>query len=188
MLSSLYVDGELFANIDNEVLTRSGLKVGASVDDEFLERLKYDSDYKRSKDKSLYLLSFRDHSKKELIDKLKKDYNAKVAGKAAQRMEELGLINDNVFAKKYAEELLFSKHFSKRRVKFELSQKGIDEEKICEVLDSIEYDPVKQVQLLINKKYKLAYTDEKVKKRAIAFLQRYGYSWEEIKQVFDTYS
>lgn len=186
MLSSLYVDGELFAKIDNEVLIRSGLKVGSSVDDEILNELKYDSDYKRSKDKSLYLLSFRDHSRKELIDKLKRDYSVGVAEKSARRMEELGLINDDNFAKRYARELLFNKHFSKRRAEFELSQKGIDKDKIYEILSSIEYDAVEQIKLLINKKYKLAHKDEKVKKRAIAFLQRYGYSWEEIRQVFDT--
>lgn len=186
MLSSLYVDGELFAKIDNEVLIRSGLKVGSSVDDEILNELKYDSDYKRSKDKSLYLLSFRDHSRKELIDKLKRDYSVGVAEKSARRMEELGLINDDNFAKRYARELLFNKHFSKRRAEFELSQKGIDKDKIYEILSNIEYDAVEQIKLLVDKKYKLAYKDEKVKKRAIAFLQRYGYSWEEIRQVFDT--
>lgn len=101
-------------------------------------------------------------------------------------MEELGLVNDEVFAQKYAKELLFNKHFSKRRAEFELSQKGIDKDVICEVLSNLECDAVEQIRTLVDKKYKTAYSDEKVKKRAVAFLQRHGYSWNDIKQVLDS--
>lgn len=186
-LSSVYIDGEFFAKIDNEILFKSNLKIGSTVDENIINALVNDSDYKRSKNKSLYLLSFKDHSKKELEDKLKKDYSDEAANKAVQRMEELGLINDFAFAEKYAKDLLFVKHFSKRRTEFELVAKGINRELICEILDSIDYDPIVHIKFLIDKKYKLAYTDEKIKKRAIAFLQRYGYSWDDIKQVFDTF-
>ena len=98
-------------------------------------------------------------------------------------MEELGFVNDEVFAKKYAKELLFNKHFSKRRAEFELSQKGIDKDTIYKVLSGLKCDSVEQIQILVDKKYKTAYSDEKIKKRAVAFLQRHGYSWDDIKQV-----
>ena len=112
----------------------------------------------------------------EFLSKLKFD-------SAVVRMEELGFVNDEVFAKKYAKELLFNKHFSKRRAEFELSQKGIDKDTIYEVLSDLECDSVEQIQILVDKKYKTAYYDEKIKKRAVAFLQRHGYSWDDIKQV-----
>ena len=183
MLSAVFVDDASWAKIDNEILARNGVKVGISVDDEFLSKLKFDSDFKRAKDKALYLLSFRDYSKKELNDKLKKDYCSASVEKVVARMEELGFVNDEVFAKKYAKELLFNKHFSNRRAEFELSQKGIDKDTIYEVLSDLECDSVEQIQILVDKKYKTAYYDEKIKKRAVAFLQRHGYSWDDIKQV-----
>lgn len=187
LLTAVFVDGEFWAKIDNDIVAQNVIKPGVSVDDTFLVQLKFDSDYKRSKEKALYLLSFRDYSKKELTDKLKKDYTIGAVQKAVERLEELGLVNDNSFAKKYAKELLFNKHFSKRRAEFEMSQKGINKDVICEVLSELECDSVEQIRLLVDKKYKLAYSDEKVKKRAVAFLQRYGYSWDDIKQVFNTY-
>lgn len=182
-LSAVFVDEAFWEKIDNEILARNGVKVGISVDDEFLSKLEFDSDFKRAKDKALYLLSFRDYSKKELSDKLKKDYCSTAVKKVAIRMEELGLVNDKSFAKKYAKELLFNKFFSKRRTEFELSQKGIDKDTIYEVLSGLECDAVEQIRVLVDKKYKTACSDEKIKKRAIAFLQRHGYSWDDIKQV-----
>lgn len=187
LLTAVFVDGEFWAKIDNDIVAQNAIKPRVSVDNTFLVQLKFDSDYKRSKEKALYLLSFRDYSKKELTDKLKKDYAVDAVQKAVERLEELGLVNDNVFAQKYAKELLFNKHFSKRRAEFELSQKGINKDVICEVLSELECDSVEQIRSLVDKKYKLAYSDEKVKQRAVAFLQRYGYSWDDIKQVFNTY-
>ena len=187
LLTAVFVDGEFWAKIDNDIVAQNAIKSGVSVDDTFLIQLKFDSDYKRSKEKALYLLSFRDYSKKELTDKLKKDYAVDAVQKAVERLEELGLVNDNVFAQKYAKDLLFNKHFSKRRAEFELSQKGINKDVICEVLSELECDSVEQIRSLVDKKYKLAYSDEKVKQRAVAFLQRDGYSWDDIKQVFNTY-
>ena len=186
MLSAVFVDEAFWAKIDNDILLQNGIKVGTSVDDGFLSRLHFESDFKRAKDKALYLLSFKDYSKKELSGKLKKGYCAPAVEKAVARMEELGLVNDEVFAQKYAKELLFNKHFSKRRAEFELSQKGIDKDVICEVLSNLECDAVEQIRTLVDKKYKTAYSDEKVKKRAVAFLQRHGYSWNDIKQVLDS--
>lgn len=183
MLSSIFVDGEFWAKIDNEVLAQNNVKIGSSLDESQLEQLKYDSEFKRAKEKSLYVLSFRDHSKKDLFNKLKRDYSPSVAQNAATRMEELGLVNDENFAQKYARELLLSKHFSKRRTEVELARKGISREVICSAINSIDYDPIEQIRFLVEKKYRLAASDEKVKRRAIAFLQRYGYSWDEIRQV-----
>lgn len=182
-LSVVFVDDAFWAKVDNEILVQNSVKVGTLVDNEFLSKLKFDSDFKRAKDKALYLLSFRDYSKKELSNKLRKDYCSAAVEKAVVRMEELGFVNDEVFAKKYAKELLFNKHFSKRRAEFELSQKGIDKDTIYDVLSDLECDSVEQIQILVDKKYKTAYSDEKIKKRAVAFLQRHGYSWDDIKQV-----
>lgn len=185
-LTAVFVDGELWNRLDSEVLAQNSIKVGMSADENFLTELKFESDYKRAKDRALYLISFRDYSEKELKDKIKKDYGEAAAEKAVTRMRDLGLANDLDFAQKYARELLFNRHFSKRRAEFELLQKGIDKDMVCDILSELEYDALEQIGLLVDKKYRLAYSDEKVKKRAVAFLQRHGYSWDDIKRFFDS--
>ncbi len=186
-LTAVFVDGELWNRLDSEVLEQRAIKAGMQVDEDFLTELKFESDYKRAKDRAMYLISFRDYSEKELFSKLKRDYDEAAVEKAVARMRDLGLVNDLNFAQKYAKELLFNKHFSKRRAEFELLQKGIDRDIVCDILAELEYDAVEQIRLLVDKKYRLAYSDEKVKKRAVAFLQRYGYRWNDIKRFFDSY-
>ncbi len=186
-LTAVFVDGELWDKLDSEVLEQRAIKAGMQVDEDFLTELKFESDYKRAKDRAMYLISFRDYSEKELFSKLKRDYDEAAVKKAVARMRDVGLINDLNFAQKYAKELLFNKHFSKRRAEFELLQKGIDKDTVCDILAELEYDAVEQIRLLVDKKYRLAYSDEKVKKRAVAFLQRYGYRWNDIKRFFDSY-
>lgn len=186
-LTAVFVDGELWDKLDSEVLEQRAIKAGMPVDENFLTELKFESDYKRAKDRAMYLISFRDYSEKELFSKLNRDYDESAAKKAVARMRDLGLVNDLKFAQKYARELLFNNHFSKRRAEFELLQKGIDRDAVCDILAGLEYDAVEQIKILVDKKYRLAYSDEKVKKRAVAFLQRYGYNWADIKRAFDSY-
>ncbi len=185
-LTVVFVDGELWDRFDNEILEQRAIKAGMQVDEDFLTELKFESDYKRAKDRAMYLISFRDYSEKELFSKLKRDYDEAAVEKAVARMRDLGLVNDLNFAQKYAKELLFNKHLSKRRAEFELLQKGIDKDTVCDILAELECDAVEQIRLLVDKKYRLAYSDEKVKKRAVAFLQRYGYRWDDIKRFFDS--
>lgn len=187
MFDYIYIDGEYFTKIDREVLAISGIKEGNDISEEELSQLVSNSEEKRAKDKAFNLLSYRDHSKKELEDKLKRDYGEQSAKAVAAKMEDLGLINDDAFARKYAKELLFSKRYSARKAEYELVLKGIDRETAACIIEQEAPDAREQIKLLVEKKYKNIGSDEKVKKRAISFLQRYGYSWEDIKSVLCLY-
>ena len=68
-LVQLYIDGEPAVKIDNEVLLLSRIKPGDELTDEELHQLILDSDAHRAKEKALYLLEYRDHTKKELTEK-----------------------------------------------------------------------------------------------------------------------
>lgn len=182
--SLIYLDGEFYCALDNYFIALYNLKIGQEIDLEDLEKIAFESDFKRAKEKAFYILERRDHSSFELISKLKKDFSEDVAIKVADKMVDLGLINDEKFARKYAEELLFSKHYSKYRAKLELLKKGIDKDFVSNLLGDFEVDENENIRELLQKKYKNAFTDEKVKRRAIAFLQRQGYKFENIRHVF----
>ena len=111
----------------------------------------------------------------------------KSADKAVERMEELGLVNDESYALHYAQKLIFTKHMSKNAVVYELARKGIDKELAAEILDEIEVDSSEQIRMIIDKKYKNI-SDEKIRRRAVAALQRLGYRWDEIKGVIEEYA
>ena len=105
-LTALFLDGELAAKLDSETLLQSGLRIGMELDDEELYRLIQRSDAHRAQEKALYLLEHRSHSKKELADKISRTAGREAAERAAERMEELGLVNDAQYARNLAEELL----------------------------------------------------------------------------------
>lgn len=185
-MSALYIDGEYVMNLDTRTLIENRFDVGKEIDDEQLHEIINLSNERRAKEKALWLISYRDHSKKELADKIKRTCDEESAEKAVERMEELGLVNDEVFAKRYAKKLLFTKHMSKRAAVYELVKKGIDKELAQEILEDIQIDEYEQIRAVIDKKYP-GINDEKIRRRAVAALQRLGFGWDEIKSVIEEY-
>lgn len=180
-LSILYIDGEYAMKLDTATLQENCIKVGTELDDQELKELIEKSNYRRAKEKALWLISGKDYSKKELADKIKKDSSAETAEEVCERMEELGLINDESYARKYAHDLLYIKRMSKKGARYKLIEKGIDRDLCDEILDEFELDPVEQIMEIIEKKYADKLDDEKGRRRAIAALQRLGYGWSDIK-------
>lgn len=186
-MSALYLDGEYVMNLDTQTLIENRFDVGKEIDDDELHEIIRLSNEHRAKEKALWLISYRDHSKKELVDKIKRTYDEDSAQKAADRLEELGLVNDENFAYHYAERLLFHKHMSKKSAFYELRQKGISPETADEILESIDVDAAEQIRAVLNKKYKNL-ADEKIRRRAVAALQRLGFGWDDIKSVINEYT
>lgn len=186
-LSALYIDGEFAMKLDTQTLLENRFDVGRDIDDEELHEIISLSNERRAKEKALWLISYRDHSKKELADKIRCTCDEDSAQKAVDRLEELGLVNDEGFARRYAEQLIFSKHMSKRGVSYELSRKGIDKELAQEILEDIDVDENEEIKAVLEKKYRNL-DDEKTRRRAVAALQRLGYGWDSIRRAMDDYS
>ena len=101
MLSALFLDGEFAVNIDTETLLQFRYKIGMDITDEQLHELILASDARRANEKALYLLEHRSHSKKELIEKIQRTTSKEAARSAADRMEELGLVNEDVYKRQH---------------------------------------------------------------------------------------
>lgn len=185
-LSAVYIDGEYALSLDTQTLLEHRIDIGREFDDEELHDLIESSNERRAKEKALWLISYRSHSKKELRDKISRTCDRQSAEKAVERMEELGLVNDRDYAERCAQTLIFTKHMSKRGAAMELRHKGIESEIIDEVLDDIEVDEREQIQAVIERKYPKI-DDEKIRRRAVSALQRLGYGWEDIKAVIESF-
>lgn len=181
-LSQLYIDGEEAMKLDTFTLEANGVKIGQSLTDEELFGLIKKSEAYRASEKALYLLEYRARSKKELIDKVSEVASKETAEQTADRMEELGLIDDREFARVFVRQLFSVKKFGRRRVVQELRIKGISPEIIDEVIEEYEDEPIEKIKMLLEKKYRGFADDEKIKRRAVSALQRYGYSFDEIRE------
>ena len=185
-LSALYIDGEFAFKLDSEVLISNRFDVGKDITNEELHEVVLQSDNKRCKDKALWLISFRDYSKKELIQKLKKDYSEEAVVTCVSRLEELSLINDESYATRLSHDLVNIKHLSLRGVKEKLRGKGIDKDLIDEILSTLDIDEREQIRIIIEKKYRNL-SDEKSRRRCVSALQRMGFSYSDIKSTLNEY-
>lgn len=190
----LSLDGEYIATVNADYWFTCGIKSGSEVTPQQLEELLAESARRKMMNKALDLLSMRDYSRRELSDKLvtkaweKKEQKDMDLGSLKQqasdicdRLEELGLLNEERFARSYVDELLRRKHLSKSGLKTAFIQKGVQRDIIETVLEEVEVDPVEQVRELLATKFKNRdLSDEKQKTRTVNALLRLGYRYNEI--------
>jgi len=190
----LSLDGEYIATVNADYWFTCGIKSGSEVTPEQLEELLTESARRKMMNKALDLLSLRDYSRRELSDKLvtkaweKKEQKDMDLGSLKQqasdicdRLEELGLLNEERFARSYVDELIRRKHLSRSGLRTALIQKGVQRDIIETVLEEVDVDPVEQIRELLATKFKTRdLSDEKQKTRTVNALLRLGYRYNEI--------
>lgn len=183
---SIYVEGEFACVLHPDIYAVSGLSVGDTLTPHLLEQLKGESTGKLAREKALALLSQRAYTAGKLYGKLVEYTEDEGAAAAAvARMEELGLVNDVDYARRFASDCLNLRHYSMARTAQALREKGIDTELIRETLDSMEYDPQPAIARLIQRKYSRYLEDEKGVRKTLSALQRLGYRYGDIRAVLE---
>ncbi len=129
----------------------------------------------------LRFLSYRDHSEKEIINKLvQKGHKYEYSVLAVEKLKEYHYIDDERFAENFARGLIERKGMSIRGIKNELFRKGISREIADIVCESLDNDPISVIIDLLNTKFKRYLSDEKGVRKTVAVLQRLGYRWSDI--------
>jgi len=130
--------------------------------------------------KSLDLLSRREHSVFELIQKLKKRYGPnKLINDVIIRLQESNLLDDQRFSEGYIK-VRASKGFGPRRIDAELQQRKVSEAIINQELSMIE-NWNELALLAFKKKFGNFQKDTKEILKAKSFLQNRGFSFEQIE-------
>ena len=118
-------------------------------------------------------------SRKELADKLaKKDVPVEVAQRLLDRFEEVGLVDDEAFARAWIASRQPGKGLARRALAQELRRKGIVDDVAREALDEIDPDDEEAAaRVLVRKKLRsLAGVDQqKATRRLVGMLARKGY-------------
>ncbi len=185
----IYVDEEYRATVDDDYWYSEKYRNYKEIDEEELTELLDAVSFRRAYNKGLDLLSRRPHGTKELIKKLcEKGHEKTSAEKACDRLLELGLLNDEEFARILATELYERKGYGIKRIKQELIFRGIDREIAENAIETLDIDTQNRIILVIKKKYLNKIDDEKGRKRAIDGLMRLGYSYSDIKTALNSIS
>ena len=181
----LLLDDEYQLTTDAEFWALNFINDGTDITDEEWEELVEKINYRKAFNKCADLLSRRDHSIKELRDKLLRTVDEASADKAIDKFIEMGYLDDEKFARALAEHLYDTKHYSDSHVKQELYQRGISRDIINDIVESAENDPVESVMTIINKKYLNKLNMEGGREKVIAAMVRKGFSYSDIKSALD---
>jgi regulatory protein len=168
--------------IDRAAADEFGLGEGDQITQSELDELAALACYKRAHSRALYLLSCRDYSRRALYDKLARDFGESAAQQVAERMCELGFIDDERYAARLAENMT-GQGISSRSAIYKLTAKGISRHVAEAAVESLEVDAGEQLDALIERKYayKLQGADEKAVARVVNALARRGYSFGDIR-------
>lgn len=182
---ALFFDGEFAFSLDEGTFADADLHKEDELEPWQIEDLRKKSDTRRALDKAMDLLALRDHAAGELYEKLCRKFDPHSAAAAVARAGELGLLNDEDFARRRAAELL-RKRKSRREILLDLSRKGIDRDTAAaavEALEDEEEDPdLASARALVQRQYasKLAQGKEP---QVAAALARRGFSHSVIRTV-----
>lgn len=174
------VDGEYSFTVDEAYFLSMGIYNGKEVDCDELGEIKETVNVRRAYNYAVSLLARRDHSERELINKLHQKGYDEGAERAIDKLKKSGYVNDEHFARLYVRELQNLKKYGKKRIEQELFRKGVDREIIREVLDETDFNASELVSL-IERKYGRYLSDEKGIQKTMNGLLRMGYSYGEIR-------
>ncbi len=123
----VYVDGRLALTLGKEFVVERGLRPGATITQDDLSELAEEGARRGALEAGLRLLSYRLRSKEELRRRLAdKKYKEKAIESALARLRELGYLDDEVFARYWAETRQAQRPRSRRLLASELRRRGID--------------------------------------------------------------
>ena len=141
-------------------------------------------------DYGAYVLGLHDRSEKELYEKLlKKGYTPQESAAAMAKLADYGYINDEQFARHYAEQKLHS--YGKRKVEFDLLQKGISPETVNSVLEELvdEDIMIEEIKSAMRKKLRGSVPEDRAQlKKLFDSFARKSYEYELVKKAYNLYT
>lgn len=175
--------------IHSSIVSMYNLREGIDIPEEAVQEIAEANEYRKAKERAMYLLDCRDYSAKEMYEKLRANYSKEISAQVCGYLEELRLIDDRRYAGLRARELFEIKKVGMFKAKMELRRRGISNDIIEEVVEpySDKDEAFERLEQLVERKYERYLTDEKGVRKVKSALQRQGYSFDEINAVLDLY-
>jgi regulatory protein len=183
---NIYIDGEFAFGLMAEIQYKYDLSKGMEINKEYIDKVLLEEEQAKANDQALRFLTYRQRSKKEIIDKLKKNgFSENIIENTLLYLKEYNLINDLEFAESFAKDKINLNGFGPKRIKYDLYKKGISNDIIQKVLEEDKDDEYSRALELGKKKLTSYKNDDKnAKYRKLGgFLQRKGYSYECVSKV-----
>ena len=174
----------------DDVILKNKLLYNREIDNNILKNLYEDTYYYDIYNKIIKMISTRLRSIHEIKNYLNKNnLNEKEQQKIINKLLEVGLLNDFVFAKAYASDKLYLSNYGPNKIYSDLKEHQIDDGIINQVISALSEDDIREKLVkLINKKIKNnhKYSNYILKQKVINELSFSGFSKDMIIDIFDS--
>ncbi len=185
------VDGKYRLSLDMMQVVELGIRVGLELTEEELQSIEEESQYGKLYMRSLEYVLMRPRSMREMRDYLyrktrdtrtktgdiRKGVSKELTERVFNKLHDKGYLNDEKFAQFWIENRNLRKGSSIRKLKSELSAKGVSAEITDKIFSTSERSDTEEIKKVIAKKAK-RYDDSQ---KLIAYLARQGFRYDDIK-------
>lgn len=179
---SVFVDNEYAFSLDETDAVLLKIKPGRELTEADINRCIMECNFTKARDKAFDILSRKPLSKKELADKLgEKGYDEAIIFEVTEELVSLGYIDDAEYAALFLEHCR-SKMWGMKKIRYEMKQKGLDEEIISEALSVLDDDECEDemVELICSKYGGQDLSDMKTKARVTRYFASRGFDFSAI--------
>jgi regulatory protein len=133
------IDGALSFAVDSEIAAQFNIRTGVSLGSAEIGEIREADQSKKCYDAALRLLAYRPRSETELKRRLhQRHFNDSVIIPILEKLKRQYLVDDEAFIQYWKENRVVSKPRSKRLIKQELIQKGVDSVTAAAALEDID--------------------------------------------------
>lgn len=175
------------AFINSEIIAQYNIKGGVSIPESAWNQVVYANEFRRARERALYLMDYRDHSYIELFKKLEKNYDEDICYDVIDSLVEVGIVDDRRYAENLAQRLMEVKRCGYYKAVQEMRQKGISKELANGILSEYEDTTQERLKDLIESKYARRLEDEDGIKKVKNALVRNGYSYKDVNAALEDY-
>ena len=178
---NMFLDGKFAFSLEAEVAVKDGLRVGQELSANEVETLVKQERFHRCLDTAARYLSYRPRSESELRERLhRRGFDDSNVEAVIGRLKEQGLVDDIAFAQFWKDNRESFSPRSQRLTKLELRRKGIANDIINQVVDTVSDDD-SAYRAALGKAHILPLSDyQGFRRRLGGYLKRRGFDYEVI--------
>lgn len=184
---NVYIDGEFAFGI--AAIHAARLHKGQNLTPQEIQELEHLDAVEVAYERALSLLSYRPRSEWEIRQRLEKkakqDFPPDVLDDVVERLQRVGLLDDEEFARYWVNNRQQFKPRSKRALRYELRRKGVANAVIDAALEAVDDDDA-ALEAARKRASRLAGSDwETFRKKLGGFLARRGFTYDVSREVVD---
>jgi regulatory protein len=181
---NIYIDGEFSFGLYKDTVVKYHLYEGKEISQEQLSSIREFEKLNDAKEKARNYISYRERSKKEITNYLaSKGIQEEVAKKVLDDFEKTDLVDDNRFALSWIKNRTKFNPKGNFALKMELRDRGVDENEIENLLQSV--DEKENARKALEKAIKKYGKKSSSKKKILEYLKRRGFELQTALEVIN---